>query len=79
MGRLTPIALAVVCIAAVADKLAAAYGWNRIGVHWIGNLLIVAVTLWGLWAYARTERRRLEARVAEPHAPAGTAPAVHSR
>lgn len=76
---LTPLSLAAVIVAALADKLAAGYGWNRIGVHWIGNLLIVAVTLWGLQAYARTARRRLEARVAEHHPAAGAAPAAHGR
>jgi NADH-quinone oxidoreductase subunit H len=58
---LTPLALGTVVVTAVADKLAAAQGWDRTGALLAGNGLLILLTLWALGSFARRERRRLEA------------------
>ena len=58
---LTPLALSVVVVAAIADKLAADAGFSRLLAHWIGNLLLFYFTLKAVRAYARAMRRQAEA------------------
>lgn len=58
---LVPLALAVVVLTAVADKLAAAQGWDRTWTLLIANGVLFLFTLIGLQLYARSLRRRLEA------------------
>jgi len=57
---LTPLALAVLVVSAVTDKLASELGWNRILANLAGEGVIVVGALMGLWAYARSLRRRQE-------------------
>lgn len=58
---LTPLALAVVIVAAIVDKLAAELGLNRLLAQWAGNLLLFYFTLQAMRAYARAMRRQAEA------------------
>jgi NADH-quinone oxidoreductase subunit H len=58
---LTPLALAAVCVTAVAEKLAVALDWGRFSVHFVANVGLLALTLGALWARARMVRRRFEA------------------
>ncbi|HEY69971.1 MAG TPA: NADH-quinone oxidoreductase subunit NuoH [Anaerolineae bacterium] len=57
---LTPLALAAVCVTAVAEKLALATNWSRLGVHIIANVGLLILTLGALWVRARMVRRRFE-------------------
>jgi NADH-quinone oxidoreductase subunit H len=57
---LTPLALAAVCVTAVAEKLAVTLAWSRLGVHVIANVGLLILTLGALWARAHLERRRFE-------------------
>lgn len=67
---LVPLALVVVVLTAVADKLAAAQGWDRTWTLVLSNALVVVGLLIGLQLYARSMRRRLE-RAAPAAAPVG--------
>jgi len=62
----TPLALVVLMVTAVVDKLAIEQGWPRLLVHLTANLLMVIGTLAILRAQAASTRRRLEA---APEAP----------
>jgi NADH-quinone oxidoreductase subunit H len=66
---LTPLSLAAVILAAVADKLAQALGWNRIGVHLAANGLLLLFTLIALSLFARSHRRKLDPIVGRGAAP----------
>jgi NADH-quinone oxidoreductase subunit H len=66
---LVPLALAVVVVTAVADKLAAAQGWDRTWTLLLSNALIFAIVVAGLQLHARSLRRR-ESAAASP-APVG--------
>lgn len=57
---LTPLALAAVCVTAIADKLAEALALNRIAVHVIANAGLLLLTLLVLRMRARALRRRFE-------------------
>jgi NADH-quinone oxidoreductase subunit H len=57
---LTPLALSVLVITAIADKAALSFGWSRSGILLGANLLTAAVTLLILRAAARSQRRKLE-------------------
>jgi NADH-quinone oxidoreductase subunit H len=61
---LVPLALAVVVVTAVADKLAAAQGWDRTWTLVAANALMFLFTIVALQVYARSLRRRMEARLA---------------
>ena len=61
---LTPLALAVVMVTAVADKAAVEAGWSRLAALLAANGALGLVTLAALAAQARRMRRRIEARVA---------------
>ncbi|MGD2252875.1 MAG: NADH-quinone oxidoreductase subunit NuoH [Anaerolineales bacterium] len=65
----TPLSLAVVILAAVADKLAQALGWSRIGVHLAANGLLLLFTLIALGLFARSHRRKLDPIVGRGAAP----------
>jgi NADH-quinone oxidoreductase subunit H len=67
---LVPLALAAVVVTAVADKLAAAQGWDRTWTLVLANGLVLAVTVLLLQLHARRVRRREEGLVAAP-APVG--------
>jgi NADH-quinone oxidoreductase subunit H len=57
---LTPLALLIVAVTAVVDKLAAAQGWNQILTLLAANA-VMAVAVWGaLWLYGRTVQQREE-------------------
>lgn len=56
----TPLALVVLMVTAVVDKLAIEQGWPRFLAHSTANLLIVIGTLAILRAQAATARRRLQ-------------------
>lgn len=60
---LTPLALGVVIVTAVADKAATLLGWSRLGVLAAVNAVMVAVTMWALRGYARAVREREEKRL----------------
>ncbi len=57
---ITPLALVSLMVTAVVEKLVADMGLIRVGVHLGANLLVLAITLWALRAYARAVRRRVE-------------------
>jgi NADH-quinone oxidoreductase subunit H len=57
---ITPLALVSLMVTAVVEKLVVDMGLIRIGVHLGANLLLLALTLWALRAYARAVRRRIE-------------------
>ncbi|HEY45608.1 MAG TPA: NADH-quinone oxidoreductase subunit NuoH [Anaerolineae bacterium] len=57
---ITPLALVSLMVTAVVEKLVVDMGLIRIGVHLGANLLLLAITLWALRAYARAVRRRVE-------------------
>jgi NADH-quinone oxidoreductase subunit H len=57
---LVPLALTVVVLTAVGDKLAATQGWDRTWTLVIANGLLFLVTLIGLQIYARSLRRSVE-------------------
>jgi NADH-quinone oxidoreductase subunit H len=57
---LVPLALTVVVLTAVGDKLAATLGWDRAWTLVIANGLLFLVTLIGLQIYARSLRRSVE-------------------
>ncbi len=57
---LVPLALTVVVLTAVGDKLAATLGWDRTWTLVIANGLLFLVTLIGLQIYARSLRRSVE-------------------
>jgi NADH-quinone oxidoreductase subunit H len=65
---LTPLALAAVIVAAIAEKLAVATGWNAVLVHLIGNALLFLVASWIMRVYAQRQRARVEgtARALQP-------------
>ncbi|HSR49042.1 MAG TPA: NADH-quinone oxidoreductase subunit NuoH [Anaerolineales bacterium] len=67
---LVPLALVVVMVTAVADKLAADLGWNRTLTMILANAVMFAGIVVSVQLYARRERRRIEAAVP---ASAGTA------
>jgi NADH-quinone oxidoreductase subunit H len=69
---LTPLALTVLVVTAIADKAALTFGWSRSGILLASNVLIVAVTLLILRASAHSQRRKLQAARAASF-PAGTA------
>ena len=66
---LTPLSLAVVIFAAVADKLAQALGWSRIAVHLTANGLLLLLTLIALGLFARSHRRKLDPVIGRGAAP----------
>jgi NADH-quinone oxidoreductase subunit H len=57
---ITPLALVSLMVTAVVEKLVVDMGLIRIGVHLGTNLLVLALTLWALRAYARAVRKRVE-------------------
>lgn len=57
---LTPLALLIVSLTAVMDKLAMEQGWSRVPVLLGANLVLLAATLAVLGAYGRSTRRREE-------------------
>jgi NADH-quinone oxidoreductase subunit H len=57
---ITPLALVSLMVTAVVEKLVVDMGLIRIGVHLGANLLLLALTLWALRAYARSIRKRTE-------------------
>ncbi len=57
---ITPLALVSLMVTAVVEKLVVDMGLIRIGVHLGANLLLLALTLAALRAYARGERKRAE-------------------
>jgi NADH-quinone oxidoreductase subunit H len=59
---LVPLALAATAVTAIADKLAATSGWNRIATLLAANLGLALVTMGILQIYARSLRRREEGR-----------------
>ncbi len=61
---LTPLALVVVIVTAVADKAAVEAGWSRLAALLAANGALALVTLAALGGQARRLRRRIEARVA---------------
>jgi NADH-quinone oxidoreductase subunit H len=61
---LVPLALAVVVVTAVADKLAAAQGWDRTWTLVAANGLMFLFTIVALQFYARSLRRRIQTRLA---------------
>ena len=70
---LVPLALAVVVVTALADKVAAAQGWDRTWTLLIANGLMFVGILAGLQVYARSLRRRTEVPpAAAVVAPSGT-------
>lgn len=58
---LTPIALGILMLTALIDKLAAAAGWNRTLVLVLANVVAVVVILGFVQGYARLQRRRDQA------------------
>jgi len=58
---LTPIALGILMLTALVDKLAAAAGWNRTLVLVLANVVAVVVILGFVQGYARLQRRRDQA------------------
>lgn len=56
---LTPLALAVVSVTAVVDKMVGELGWIRVLLHLGINLLIAVATLWLLRVRGRAARRRM--------------------
>jgi len=58
---LTPIALGILMLTALIDKLAAAAGWNRTLVLVLANVVAVVVILSFVQGYARLQRRRDQA------------------
>ncbi len=58
---LTPIALGILMLTALVDKLAAAAGWNRTLVLVLANGVAVMVILGFVQGYARRQRRRDQA------------------
>jgi NADH-quinone oxidoreductase subunit H len=73
----TPLALLVLIVTAVTEKLAQQMAWNRVLAHIAANGITIALTLIVLAVYARTVRRReeskmaLDVRVAEARGGAG--------
>jgi NADH-quinone oxidoreductase subunit H len=57
---LVPLALAVVVVTAVADKLAAALVWDRTLALVVANGLLMLGTMIALQLYARSARRKVE-------------------
>lgn len=57
---LTPLALAAVVVAAIAEKLSVATGWNSVLVHLIGNAALFLITTWIMRAIARRERAKVK-------------------
>ena len=57
---LVPLALSVVVVTAVADKLAAAQGWDRTVTLVVANGLLFLGTVIAVQLYARSLRRRVE-------------------
>ena len=57
---LVPLALVVVVLTAVVDKLAAAQGWDRAWALLLANGLVFVCVLTVVQLYARSVRRRLE-------------------
>jgi NADH-quinone oxidoreductase subunit H len=57
---ITPLALVSLMVTAVVEKLVVDMGLIRVGVHLGVNLLLLAITLGALRAYAREERKRVE-------------------
>jgi len=57
---LTPLALAAVCVTAIADKLAELQDLNRIGVHVLANAGLILFALLALRTRAWVLRRRFE-------------------
>lgn len=54
----TPLALAVLSVTAIVDKIAMENGLNRVVVNLGANVLLFMATLTILWLFARTTRRR---------------------
>lgn len=61
---LTPVALGILMLTALADKLAAAAGWNRTLVLVLANVVAIVVILGSVQGYARRQRRRDQSRPA---------------
>jgi NADH-quinone oxidoreductase subunit H len=59
---ITPLALAVLSVTAVVDKIAIEYGLNRIAFNLGANLILFLITLLILWLVARNARRREDPR-----------------
>jgi NADH-quinone oxidoreductase subunit H len=64
---LVPLALGVVVVTAIADKFAAAQGWDRTWVLIVANGLLFLFAVTSVQIYARTQRRK----IAATPAPAG--------
>lgn len=58
---LVPLALSVVVVTAIADKLAAAQGWDRTWVLIVANGLLFFFAVTSVQIYARTQRRKVAA------------------
>lgn len=56
-----PLGLAVVIVAALADKAASEFALNRLLLHLLGNGLILVITLAALWLHARKARQAIQA------------------
>jgi len=69
---LTPIALGILMMTALVDKMAVAAGWNRTVVLLLANAAAVGIILASVQGYARRQRRRDQAQLA----PVEAAPAA---
>jgi NADH-quinone oxidoreductase subunit H len=61
---ITPIALLVLIVTAVTEKLAQQMAWNRVLAHIGANVITIGLTLVALAIYARAVRRREESKMA---------------
>ncbi len=61
---LTPVALGILMLTALVDKLAVAAGWSRVPVLLLANLLALGLTLLAVRAYALHQRRKDRAQAA---------------
>jgi NADH-quinone oxidoreductase subunit H len=59
---LTPLALGILTMTALADKLALELGWNRLVANLGANLIVALVTIMALRAFARSQRKQQELR-----------------
>jgi len=58
---ITPIALATLILAAIAEKVAVEYGINRIALHLSANIILLLITLTAIRLNARAARSRVNA------------------
>lgn len=57
---ITPLALVVLTVTAVVEKIAVDLAWNRIAVHLFANTVVLLLALLAVSLYARAARRRWE-------------------